>query len=252
MGGCYCNGCAGDINRVGSIASGTAFYDNASADDQWLGLGSSAGRIEFDDQTTDEINILNANLGVGTNAPSYLLTVEGQLAFLETGTSPTYYTIFQGGDQSANLTYTWPTAMPGANNYVLTSQTDGSLAWQSVSGVGSLTGGGASGEVAYWTGTSSLGGENQLGASRGGTGVDGSSAANGQLLIGNGTGYTLATLTDSTGITITEGAGSISIASTLGTDIDLTSEVTGTLPVGPVEPACNLRRNKHSIVHNGS
>ena len=38
--------------------------------------------------------------------------------------------------------------------------------------------------------------------------------SNGQLLIGNGTGYTLATLTDGTGINITEGAGTITIANT--------------------------------------
>lgn len=46
----------------------------------------------------------------------------------------------------------------------------------------------------------------------GGTGVTGT-PTNGQLLIGNGTGYTLATLTQGSGITITNTAGSISIAS---------------------------------------
>ncbi|MCA9361267.1 hypothetical protein KC845_01775 [Candidatus Kaiserbacteria bacterium] len=43
---------------------------------------------------------------------------------------------------------------------------------------------------------------------------------NGQLLIGDGTTFpTVATLTQGTGITVTNGAGSITIASTLGTDI---------------------------------
>jgi len=37
---------------------------------------------------------------------------------------------------------------------------------------------------------------------------------NGQLLIGNGTGYTLATLTSGTGISVTNGSGAITIAST--------------------------------------
>ena len=46
----------------------------------------------------------------------------------------------------------------------------------------------------------------------GGTNVSGT-PTNGQLLIGNGTGYTLATLTQGAGITITNGAGTISIAS---------------------------------------
>lgn len=44
----------------------------------------------------------------------------------------------------------------------------------------------------------------------GGTGLT-TVPTNGQLLIGNGSGYTLSTLTDGTGITITEGAGSITI-----------------------------------------
>ena len=52
---------------------------------------------------------------------------------------------------------------------------------------------------------------NPLGVASGGTGVDGSSAANGQLLIGNGSGYTLATLTGDQSITITNTAGGIEI-----------------------------------------
>ncbi len=50
--------------------------------------------------------------------------------------------------------------------------------------------------------------------------------SNGQLLIGDGSGApSLATLTQGSGVTITNGAGSISIASTLGTSID-SSEIT--------------------------
>jgi len=53
-----------------------------------------------------------------------------------------------------------------------------------------------------------------LSTARGGTGVDGSAAANGALLIGNSTGYTLANLTAGTGVSVTNGAGSITIANT--------------------------------------
>jgi hypothetical protein len=49
-----------------------------------------------------------------------------------------------------------------------------------------------------------------LPASSGGTGLT-STPTNGQLLIGNGTGYTLATLTAGSGITVTNAAGSITI-----------------------------------------
>jgi hypothetical protein len=65
----------------------------------------------------------------------------------------------------------------------------------------------------------------------GGTGQ--SSYVDGELLIGNTTGNTLTktTLTAGAGINITNGSGSITIASTLGTSVDLATEVTGTLPI---------------------
>lgn len=49
----------------------------------------------------------------------------------------------------------------------------------------------------------------------GGTGVA-TAPTNGQLLIGNGTGYALGTLTAGSGITVTNGAGTITVASTAG------------------------------------
>ena len=52
-----------------------------------------------------------------------------------------------------------------------------------------------------------------FGAARGGTGLT-ATPTNGQLLIGNGTGYSLATLTQGSGVTITNGAGTVTIAST--------------------------------------
>ncbi|MFC1599269.1 hypothetical protein ACFL2W_00610, partial [Candidatus Omnitrophota bacterium] len=63
---------AGDITRVGSMTTGDIFFDVA-ADDGWLGLGAAAGRVEFDDQATDEINLLACNVGIGTQTPSSLL-----------------------------------------------------------------------------------------------------------------------------------------------------------------------------------
>lgn len=50
-----------------------------------------------------------------------------------------------------------------------------------------------------------------LGVARGGTGVDASAAANGRILIGNGTGFTLANITAGSGITINNTAGGIEI-----------------------------------------
>lgn len=66
---------------------------------------------------------------------------------------------------------------------------------------------------------------NVLRVHNGGTGVNGSTAANGTLLIGNGTGYTLATLTQGTGITITNGSGGITIAATFTNSSFVTREI---------------------------
>ena len=57
-----------------------------------------------------------------------------------------------------------------------------------------------------------LGWTGQLAVSRGGTGVN-TTPANGQLLIGNGTGYTVANLTAGTNISISNSAGGITINS---------------------------------------
>jgi len=66
-----------------------------------------------------------------------------------------------------------------------------------------------------------LGWTGQLAVSRGGTGGN-TTPANGQLLIGNGTGYTVANLTAGTGVSISNSAGGISISAT-GTGGTVTS-----------------------------
>ena len=57
-------------------------------------------------------------------------------------------------------------------------------------------------------------GSGVLSAAFGGTGVDSSAAANGQLLIGNGSGFSLGGLTAGAGIGVATGAGSITISNT--------------------------------------
>ena len=53
-------------------------------DDGWIGLGAAKGRIEFDDQATDEVNILDANVGIGTSTPSTLLDLTGGYLRIQT------------------------------------------------------------------------------------------------------------------------------------------------------------------------
>ena len=61
----------------------------------------------------------------------------------------------------------------------------------------------------------------------GGTGLS-TIPTNGQLLIGNGSGYTLRTLTAGTGVTITNTAGAISISITADSIVTKTSDYTAT------------------------
>lgn len=73
----------------------------------------------------------------------------------------------------------------------------------------------------------------QLAVARGGTGVDGSAAANGTLLIGNGSGYTLATLSGTTNqITVTNGSGSITVSISTGYVGQTSITTLGTISTG--------------------
>jgi len=78
----------------------------------------------------------------------------------------------------------------------------------------------ASANITTLTGTNfsatSLTLTNALGRAQGGTGLS-TAPTNGQLLIGNGSGYALSTLTAGTGISLTNSAGSISISATATT-----------------------------------
>ena len=71
--------------------------DMTFTDNNWLGLGSSAGLIEFDDQTTDEVNILNANVGIGTSTPAATLDI------LADASTPSSLAFQVGLAESSNL-----------------------------------------------------------------------------------------------------------------------------------------------------
>lgn len=77
------------------------------------------------------------------------------------------------------------------------------------------------------SGTGVMTSEPQLAISRGGTGSN-MVPADGQLLIGNGTGYTVANITAGSGITVTNSSGGISIAATGGSTGTVTSITAGT------------------------
>lgn len=92
-------------------------------------------------------------------------------------------------------------------------------------GVGTAPSWGKIGLTTHVSGTLAIG--------NGGTGVTGT-PTNGQLLIGNGSGYTLATLTGGTGISITNGAGTISVAVNSATFLLVANYVVRETPTGTV------------------
>lgn len=144
------------------------------------------------------------------------------------------------------------------------------------------------GHAAFWTDSNQVAAEQFLNVSRGGTGLSGASAANGTLLIGNGSGYTLATLSQGAnqGVTIVNASGSITLStvqdlrvsaspthvgmtlSGLGlgvvhssaggvlssSAVVLTSEVSGILPIanGGTNASTALNNNRLMISSSGS
>jgi hypothetical protein len=86
-------------------------------------LGSvTSGNAAFSERM--KINT-DGNIGIGETSPSQKLSVAGTLGILEGGSTPTKYTIFQGGDQSADITYT----LPVANTTGLLKNTAGVWSW---------------------------------------------------------------------------------------------------------------------------
>jgi len=95
---------------------------------------------------------------------------------------------------------------------VLESDTTGNLVIKTgASGVTAATFNAGGTTVISALSVTSLALSGALSVAQGGTGLT-STPTNGQLLIGNGTGFTLATLTAGSGMTITNNAGSISLS----------------------------------------
>ncbi|MFC1700506.1 MerR family DNA-binding transcriptional regulator, partial [Patescibacteria group bacterium] len=148
------SGGVGSITSVGSVTLGAAFSDSSASGD-WFGLGSTAGRLEFYDSSTDIISFLGANIGLGTTAPDSLLHLSpttaaaiqldpygteedetSELRFLELASNGTNYTGFRGPESLVDdLMYTLP-ASTGVPDYVLTWQDGNILEWKEVAGVG--------------------------------------------------------------------------------------------------------------------
>ncbi len=136
----------------GNSSSGLLFVGNTGA-----GTNGTIFRAQSNSTAGSGLTVLaSGNIGIGTTAPSQKLSIEGTLGILETGATPTKHTIFQGGDQTVDLTYTLPTAAPTADDQVLSSKMTGVMSWTTGGGGGTLTGSGTSDYVARWTSPTNL------------------------------------------------------------------------------------------------
>jgi hypothetical protein len=188
-----------------------------------------AGRAVFGNETG---TVVVANL----NATSAVITtLSSSSANITTLTGTTFGTTattqFRGASAtittitgtSANITTITEAGSPvvvqtdigSAPNEIPLNQYLGDMAYQSSDAVSVSNLVATSATITTLTGTNfsatSLTLTNALGRAQGGTGLS-TAPTNGQLLIGNGSGYTLATLTAGSGMTITNGTGTITLA----------------------------------------
>lgn len=153
--------------------------------------------------SVDANQSVNINSGTG---PSLITTSNSQDLHINPAT---------GGGQYLYLNANrWPTT-DGTANQVLKTNGSGILSWATVAGSGGVTSltAGQNIAVSASTGDVTVSFDGTLPVANGGTGLA-TTPTNGQLLIGNGTGYTLAGLTAGTGISTTVGSGTIQIDNT--------------------------------------
>jgi hypothetical protein len=179
-----------------------------------------------------------ATYGSASQVPVFAVNAQGQLT-LVTNTS-----IAIAAGAVSGLAASATTDTTNASN--ITSGTLGtgrlSGSYTGITGVGTLTAG-------TWNGTA-------IGTAYGGTGLT-ATPTNGQLAIGNGTGYTLSTLTAGTNVSISNTAGGITISATPaagGTvqSVDGSGGTTGlTLTGGPITVSGTLTLGGTLNVANG-
>ena len=230
-------------NQTITAAAGTTVLTAASSYSQTL-VGTGAQTFRMPDATTltTGVAFVFNNNATGTltlvdNASGALGTITSggaaELVLLANGTVAGTWDVH--GFIPENVT--WGTNALALGSTVITGGT-----WQG-GAIGTAYGGtGLSGATPFTSGgavyanSASTLTSGTLPITAGGTGLT-STPANGALDIGNGTGFTRTTLTAGTGVSVTNGAGSITIANT-----GVTS-VTGTSPVassGGSTPAISL------------
>ena len=210
---------AGDATIFGSLGANTLTVGGAATTTVFPGSLTVEGTTTFIDSTNlrveDKVIDLNSNaagVGVGSNISSGLQILSNTGA-----NTVTFLTLADGGALSSSSGLDVATGKEYSINgtSVLNATTLGSgVVTSSLTAVGTIATG-------VWQGTA-------VGTAYGGTGQ--TTYTDGQLLIGNSTGNTLAkaTITAGSGISVTNGSGAITIAATGGSG----SVTTGTYAIG--------------------
>ena len=212
-------------------SSGAATFDGTTLNiPQYTGGGGGSG-------TVTSVSVVSANgfggsVATATTTPA--ITVTTSITGLLKGNGTAMSAASAGTDYQAPITLT-TTGTSGAATFV--GNTLNIPQYTSGGGSGTVTSVAATvpaflsvtGSPITTSGTLAISySGTALPIANGGTGIT-TTPTNGQLLIGNGTGYSLATLTQGSNITITNGAGTITIAGNAGTVTSVAQSFTGGL-----------------------
>ena len=193
-----------------NYTDGKLFYkDNSSAIQVigWKTTPTTAGGTWLTSYTAGDLPYYASGstlskLGIGTSG--YVLQSNGSAptwvaqSTLSVGTATNATNTAITDNTSSSATW-YPTIVSATTGNL--PQTTSSTKLSFVPSTGTLT---ATSHAGAWAGST-------IGTTYGGTGIT-TTPTNGQLLIGNGTNYTAATLTAGAGISVTNGSGSITIA----------------------------------------
>jgi len=202
------------------IGNGTGYTLTTLTAGTGISIGNASGAITITNTTMGTVTSVGLAGPAEVTISGSPVTTTGTLTFA--WASAAANTVFAGINGMAGTPAFRSLVAADLPNTAVTAASYGSasaVATFTVDGQGRLT---AAATVSIAIAASQIT-SGQLSVARGGTGLDGSLAANGTVLIGNGTGFTLATLTAGTGITITNGAGAITVAASAATSVALAS-----------------------------